>query len=44
VTHAVRRNASGIRWDGIATSPNGHKMAWLKDPEGNIISIGDNVG
>ena len=26
--------------DGIATSPNGEKMAWLKDPEGNIISIG----
>ncbi len=26
--------------DGVATSADGHKMAWLKDPEGNIISIG----
>ena len=26
--------------DGIATSPSGEKMAWLKDPEGNIISFG----
>lgn len=26
--------------DGIATSADGQKMAWLKDPEGNIISIG----
>jgi predicted enzyme related to lactoylglutathione lyase len=25
--------------DGIATSADGHKMAWLKDPEGNILSI-----
>ena len=26
--------------DGIATDAAGQKMAWLKDPEGNIISIG----
>lgn len=26
--------------NGIATSPSGEKMAWLKDPDGNIISIG----
>jgi predicted enzyme related to lactoylglutathione lyase len=26
--------------DGIATSASGEKMAWLKDPEGNLISIG----
>ncbi len=26
--------------DGIATSAAGEKMAWLKDPEGNLISIG----
>lgn len=26
--------------DGIATSAAGKKMAWLKDPEGNLISIG----
>lgn len=26
--------------DGIATSADGHKMAWLKDPDGNILSIG----
>lgn len=26
--------------DGIATDATGQKMAWLKDPEGNIISIG----
>ncbi len=26
--------------DGIATDSAGQKMAWLKDPEGNILSIG----
>jgi len=26
--------------EGIATSADGEKMAWLKDPEGNLISIG----
>lgn len=26
--------------EGIATSADGQKMAWLKDPEGNILSIG----
>ena len=26
--------------DGIATDAVGQKMAWLKDPEGNILSIG----
>ena len=26
--------------EGIATSAAGEKMAWLKDPEGNLISIG----
>ena len=26
--------------DGIATSTAGEKMAWLKDSEGNLISIG----
>jgi hypothetical protein len=26
--------------DGIATSAAGEKMAWLKDPEGNLVSIG----
>lgn len=25
--------------DGIMTSPSGRKMAWLKDPEGNILGI-----
>ena len=25
--------------DGIATSPSGRKMAWLKDSEGNILGI-----
>ena len=28
------------RVDGIATSAEGEKMAWLKDPEGNLVSIG----
>jgi catechol 2,3-dioxygenase-like lactoylglutathione lyase family enzyme len=26
--------------DGIATSAAGEKMAWLKDSEGNLVSIG----
>ena len=26
--------------DGIATSADGQQMAWLKDPEGNTLSIG----
>ena len=28
------QNASGV-W----TSPDGHKIAWLKDPSGNILSL-----
>ena len=30
--------------EGIATDASGQKMAWLKDPEGNIISIGAHRG
>jgi len=26
--------------DGIATSATGEKMAWIKDSEGNLVSIG----
>jgi catechol 2,3-dioxygenase-like lactoylglutathione lyase family enzyme len=26
--------------DGILTSPDGRKIAWLKDSEGNILAIG----
>jgi len=26
--------------DGIATSATGEKMAWMKDSEGNLVSIG----
>ncbi len=26
--------------DGIATDAVGQKMAWLKEPEGNILSVG----
>ena len=25
--------------DGVLAAPDGHKMAWLKDSEGNILSI-----
>ena len=25
--------------DGVLTTPNGQKMAWLKDSEGNILGI-----
>ncbi len=25
--------------DGIATDATGNKMSWLKDPEGNLVSI-----
>ncbi len=25
--------------DGIATFPNGDKVAWFKDPDGNVLSI-----
>lgn len=28
---------------GIVTFPNGNKVAWFKDPDGNILSL-DNVG
>ena len=24
---------------GIGTSPNGSKVAWFKDPDGNILSL-----
>jgi hypothetical protein len=24
---------------GVWTSPNGSKMAWFKDPDGNVLSI-----
>lgn len=26
--------------DGVATMPDGTKSAWFKDPEGNIIAVG----
>ena len=26
---------------GIWTSPDGHKMAWFKDPDGNVLSLGE---
>jgi predicted enzyme related to lactoylglutathione lyase len=26
--------------DGVMTTPDGTKFAWLKDPEGNILGIG----
>jgi len=25
--------------DGIATFPNGDKVAWFKDPDGNVLSL-----
>lgn len=25
--------------DGVATFPNGDKVAWFKDPDGNVLSI-----
>lgn len=25
--------------DGVLTAPDGHKMAWFKDSEGNILAI-----
>lgn len=25
--------------DGIATFPNGDKVAWFKDPDGNVLSV-----
>jgi hypothetical protein len=27
--------------DGIWTAPNGRKVAWFEDPEGNIISLSE---
>jgi len=27
--------------DGVLTTPDGRKIAWLKDSEGNILSVGD---
>lgn len=30
----LEQNASGV-W----TSPGGHKIAWLKDPSGNVLSL-----
>jgi hypothetical protein len=30
--------------DGIATSATGEKMAWLKDPEGNLVSTVGKAG
>jgi hypothetical protein len=25
--------------DGVCTFPNGDKVAWFKDPDGNVLSI-----
>jgi catechol 2,3-dioxygenase-like lactoylglutathione lyase family enzyme len=29
---------------GIWTAPNGDKVAWFKDPDGNVLSISQHVG
>jgi catechol 2,3-dioxygenase-like lactoylglutathione lyase family enzyme len=36
---------SGMSQDerGIATFPNGDKVAWFKDPDGNVLSLSQHV-
>jgi len=28
---------------GIWTAPNGDKIAWLKDPDGNTLSVSEHI-
>jgi len=28
---------------GIWTAPNGDKVAWFKDPDGNVLSVSEHV-
>ena len=46
VTFEVYPEMPGIEWDelGVATSPDGNKGAWFKDPDGNILSINEMPG
>jgi catechol 2,3-dioxygenase-like lactoylglutathione lyase family enzyme len=30
--------------NGVCTFPNGDKVAWFKDPDGNVLSISQHVG
>ena len=29
--------------DGVWTSPNGARVAWFKDPDGNVLSISEHI-
>ena len=50
---AKRLTANGIRFEnfglpgqdenGIWTAPTGDKVAWFKDPDGNVLSISEHV-
>lgn len=52
-TKATELAASGVHFErfgffeqdklGIWTAPNGDKVAWFKDPDGNILSISQHV-
>ena len=32
-----------MKQDGVWTPPNGDRVAWFKDPEGNVLSISQHV-
>ena len=50
---AERLDKRGVRFErfglpgqderGVWTAPNGDKVAWFKDPDGNILSISEHV-
>ena len=31
-------------WLGVWTPPNGDRVAWFKDPDGNVLSISQHAG
>jgi len=54
VSAALALERAGVRFEryeymqqdemGIWTSPNGAKVAWFKDPDGNVLSISQHAG
>ena len=34
----------GQNEDGVWTAPNGDRVAWFKDPDGNVLSVSQHVG
>lgn len=46
VTFTTYPDLADVTWDerGVATSTSGYRGAWITDPDGNILSVGEMPG